>query len=110
MCVQVYVCLIYVCVILGEGCSPGVPPDCSLVYSASSACLKGMEMLFFLLNEKDFTGRDAFIHDMHIESYTQAYTQSHSISQFAIGLYRRCNAMLFEDHKDAFSLFFPLRV
>lgn len=55
-----------------------MPPDCSLVYSASSPCLSDMEMLYFVLNERDFPSiRDAFIHDMHMEKYTEAYTLSH---------------------------------
>lgn len=47
------------CACLGGGVAqtrpgPGVPPDCSLVFSACSACLKDMEILgFYLLGEKD---------------------------------------------------------
>lgn len=75
-------CVFDMCVMGGSSPDPEVPPDCSLVYSASSACLKGMEIVFFpLLNEKDSTGiREAFIHDMNIGAYAQAYTLSHSQS------------------------------
>lgn len=86
-------CVFYMCVTWG-GPAPGVPPDCSLGYSASSACLKGMEMLFFLLNEKDFSGiSHAFIHDMHIGAYAQACSLSHSRSWVGRLVYRRRNAV-----------------
>lgn len=47
---------------------PGVPPDCSLVFSVCSACLKDMEILgFYLLGEKDSAGiRDVFVNDICI--------------------------------------------
>lgn len=94
MCVRVYVCLI--CVFDGGGgvvvSDPGVPPDCSLVYSASSTCLKGMEMQFFSLpNETDSTGiKDAFTHDMHIGAYIRPPTLPHSRTV----CHQRCNAMI----------------
>lgn len=40
------VCVFDMCVMGGGGPGSGVPPDCSLDYSAFSACLKGMEMQF----------------------------------------------------------------
>lgn len=78
--VEALVCLICVCVFVGRrgwgvggGVAqtrpgPGVPPDCSLVFSACSACLKDMEILgFFLLGENDFCGiRDVLMNDICI--------------------------------------------
>lgn len=62
------------CLGVGGGCpdqtrpGPGLPPDCSLVFSACSACLKDMEILgFYLLGEKDFAGiRAVFMNDICI--------------------------------------------
>lgn len=64
--VQALLCLI--CVFGGGVASPRVPPDCSLVFSACSACLKDMEILgSFLHGEKDFAGiRDVFMNDICI--------------------------------------------
>lgn len=71
----------------GGGPGPGVPPDCSLVYSGSSLCLKDMEMLHFGLNERDFPSiGDAFIYDMHTEAYTQAYVLSQSKATLHFGI------------------------
>lgn len=65
--VQALLCLICVCV-WGGLPGPRVPPDCSLVFSACSACLKDMEILgSFLHGEKDFAGiRDVFMNDICI--------------------------------------------
>lgn len=67
--VQALLCLICVCVWGGGGLpGPRVPPDCSLVFSACSACLKDMEILgSFRHGEKDFAGiRDVFMNDICI--------------------------------------------